>query len=240
MLLAVGRWIVLRLLSLCLAIFFRETAAFGEDRLPDARTSSVIFVCAPHANQFMDPVMVMRHAGRPVGFLTAAVSMRRLVVGTLARLLNSIPVERAQDMAVKGVGTVVSVSGSRIVGEGTRFVADFPQGRDAMSIVLDGEAYVVTEVICDTELIVAHEPPGGLPNSLSLPATYKILPKVDQAVVYEAVYNVLHAGGAVGIFPEGGSHDRTTLLPLKAGFTIMALVKRNPLPNATSTGKNRM
>lgn len=27
----------------------------------------------------------------------------------------------------------------------------------------------------------------------------------------------------MGIFPEGGSHDRTDLLPLKAGICIMAL-----------------
>jgi glycerol-3-phosphate O-acyltransferase/dihydroxyacetone phosphate acyltransferase len=26
---------------------------------------------------------------------------------------------------------------------------------------------------------------------------------------------VLHHGGSIGIFPEGGSHDRTDLLPLK-------------------------
>lgn len=30
-------------------------------------------------------------------------------------------------------------------------------------------------------------------------------------------------GGCIGIFPEGGSHDRTDLLPLKAGVSIMAL-----------------
>jgi glycerol-3-phosphate O-acyltransferase/dihydroxyacetone phosphate acyltransferase len=28
---------------------------------------------------------------------------------------------------------------------------------------------------------------------------------------------------SIGIFPEGGSHDRSELLPLKAGVTIMAL-----------------
>jgi glycerol-3-phosphate O-acyltransferase/dihydroxyacetone phosphate acyltransferase len=52
---------------------------------------------------------------------------------------------------------------------------------------------------------------------------YKLAPKVDQTQVYEAVFDRLSAGGAVGIFPEGGSHDRTELLPLKAGVAIMAL-----------------
>lgn len=52
---------------------------------------------------------------------------------------------------------------------------------------------------------------------------YKLAPKVDQSQVYEAVFDRLKGGGAVGIFPEGGSHDRTELLPLKAGVAIMAL-----------------
>ena len=52
---------------------------------------------------------------------------------------------------------------------------------------------------------------------------YKTAPKVDQTQVYDAVFDRLSAEGAVGIFPEGGSHDRTELLPLKAGVAIMAL-----------------
>jgi glycerol-3-phosphate O-acyltransferase/dihydroxyacetone phosphate acyltransferase len=52
---------------------------------------------------------------------------------------------------------------------------------------------------------------------------FKVAPKVDQTEVYDAVFDRLSAGGAVGIFPEGGSHDRTELLPLKAGVAIMAL-----------------
>lgn len=52
---------------------------------------------------------------------------------------------------------------------------------------------------------------------------FKTAPKVDQTKVYDAVFDRLSGGGAVGIFPEGGSHDRTELLPLKAGVAIMAL-----------------
>lgn len=52
---------------------------------------------------------------------------------------------------------------------------------------------------------------------------YKLAPHIDQTKVYEAVFSRLRNGGCVGIFPEGGSHDRTELLPLKAGVAIMAL-----------------
>ena len=37
------------------------------------------------------------------------------------------------------------------------------------------------------------------------------------------VYDRLNANGTIGIFPEGGSHDRSSLLPLKAGIAVMAL-----------------
>lgn len=45
--------------------------------------------------------------------------------------------------------------------------------------------------------------------------SFKTAPKVDQSLVYDAVFERLETGGCVGIFPEGGSHDRTELLPLK-------------------------
>ena len=37
------------------------------------------------------------------------------------------------------------------------------------------------------------------------------------------VTQVLVKGGTVGIFPEGGSHDRTSMLPFKPGIAVMAL-----------------
>jgi glycerol-3-phosphate O-acyltransferase/dihydroxyacetone phosphate acyltransferase len=52
---------------------------------------------------------------------------------------------------------------------------------------------------------------------------FKLAPHIDQSMVYQAVFDRLRSGGCVGIFPEGGSHDRTELLPLKAGVAIMAL-----------------
>ena len=71
---------------------------------------------------------------------------------------------------------------------------------------------------------------------------FKKLPHVDQKEMYHHVYQCLTEGGCIGIFPEGmwvcwyrplplrrvdcqvgGSHDRTDLLPLKAGVSLMAL-----------------
>jgi glycerol-3-phosphate O-acyltransferase/dihydroxyacetone phosphate acyltransferase len=47
---------------------------------------------------------------------------------------------------------------------------------------------------------------------------FRVAPKVDQTKVYDAVFEKLSSGGCIGIFPEGGSHDRTELLPLKGEF----------------------
>ena len=89
-----------------LDIFFREFVARNRFKVPPEGTP-VIFICAPHANQFLDPFVVMCGVGRSdVAFLTAAKSMRRRFVGAFARLLQSIPVERSSDLTAKGTGTV--------------------------------------------------------------------------------------------------------------------------------------
>lgn len=49
---------------------------------------------------------------------------------------------------------------------------------------------------------------------------FQVAPKLNQTEVYDAVHTVLHRGGTIGIFPEGGSHDRTDLLPLKGKICV--------------------
>jgi len=90
------------------------------------------------------------------------------------------------------------------------------------------QSLLVVKVVSDTEVIV-KEP--GLSAPLAEPSQFKLMPKVDQTEVYDSVYDVLQRGSCIGIFPEGGSHDRTELLPLKAGFTIMALGALSKYPD---------
>jgi glycerol-3-phosphate O-acyltransferase/dihydroxyacetone phosphate acyltransferase len=52
--------------------------------------------------------------------------------------------------------------------------------------------------------------------------SFDILPHVDLKICFEKVLDKLASGGAIGIFPEGGSHDRTDLLPLKVGIALIA------------------
>lgn len=68
----------------------------------------------------------------------------------------------------------------------------------------------------------AHSSIGPAPGYEG--TNFEVAPKLDQSGVYDAVHTVLHRGGSIGIFPEGGSHDRTELLPLKGasghGMTV--------------------
>lgn len=201
------------LLFWLLRLFFREIDSFNSHKIP--AHDPVLFVCAPHANQFIDPLVVSITAKRHIGFLTAAVSMRRRFIGLFARSMGSIPVERPQDLAGPGAGTI-TVAGSTVTGIDTTFTASVKPG-DSLSF--NRQLLLVDRVVSDTELVLKEPPQSAVDHAIK----YKIVPKVDQSDVYDKVYDRLHENGCVGIFPEGGSHDRTTLLPLKAGFCIMAL-----------------
>lgn len=66
---------------------------------------------------------------------------------------------------------------------------------------------------------------------------FKVSPHVDQTAVYNAVFARLNAGGCIGIFPEGGSHDRTTLLPLKGDFICCRICCLHASANPIHSGR---
>ena len=68
--------------------------------------------------------------------------------------------------------------------------------------------------------------------------SFKIHSLLDQSSVFEAVFERLERGNAIGIFPEGGSHDRTELLPLKGYASIMALGAMAKYPSYAPVIKN--
>eukprot|EP00301_Raphidiophrys_heterophryoidea_P023482 c7354_g3_i1.p1 GENE.c7354_g3_i1~~c7354_g3_i1.p1 ORF type:complete len:618 (-),score=145.97 c7354_g3_i1:266-2119(-) len=203
-------------------IFFREVEVCGGDRVP--KQGPVIFACAPHANQLFDPIVVMKVvdncAQRRVSFLAAAKTVRRRFVGILARGVGCIPVERPQDLAHVGPGTVVAhhTDQSILIGSDTNFTHDIAVG-DQIKIISLSQTVKITQIESSTQLHI--EP--SLRAPLSNPSSYQILPYIDQSGTFDQVYDKLAMGSTIGIFPEGGSHDRTQLLPLKAGVSVMAL-----------------
>ncbi|GAA5931927.1 uncharacterized protein JCM15063_001605, partial [Sporobolomyces koalae] len=215
-------------------IFFREIRSRGAWKIPRTHEGATIFVVGPHHNQFLDPLLLMsevkRESGRRISFLTAAKSMERAFVGLASRLMQSIPVARAQDSAYNGTGTITlsPTDSTIIIGNGTSFTKDFSQSRWQIMLPrsLNNVSIEVVEVISDTEMRIKKEFPKKATEALREKAegtAYKVLPHVDQSKMYSSVYKALTQGGSIGIFPEGGSHDRTDLLPLKAGVSIMAL-----------------
>lgn len=224
---------------LVIGIFFREVQPRNAHRIP--HSGPIIFVGAPHHNQFLDPLLlaseVLKQASRRVSFLIAKKSTKRRLIGTFSRLMRCIPVVRAQDDIKRGVGHITThASGDPLLiqGVGTQFTA---QLRTRSQVVLPKATQYATaevaEVISDTEIRlrsplagpnVDEALRGELEQGGSAPGSaFSTMPYVDQREMYSSVYRSLSAGECIGIFPEGGSHDRTDLLPLKAGVVIMAL-----------------
>ncbi|KAI0341694.1 glycerol-3-phosphate O-acyltransferase [Trametopsis cervina] len=223
-------------------LFFREIRPRGAFHVP--RDGAVIFVAAPHHNQFVDfllAIQVYRETGRRIQFLVAAKSMSRKVVGFFARLIHSIPVARAADYAkpAKGRLALADEDPCMITGYGTSFLSELePKMQILLPKSVGSTVAEITEVISDTQLRIKKEFGGEttgkgtarirarleeLKAEGKQGLEFKKLPYIDQTETYRDVYEALNAGGCIGIFPEGGSHDRSDLLPLKAGVSLMAL-----------------
>lgn len=220
--------------------FFRELRLRGTFNIP--LSGPVIFVVAPHHNQFVDPLVVMttvrKTAGRRVSLLTAAKSYREWFIGIPARMCGAIPVERAQDLVKPVAGTIKiedfgpDNENLTVVGENTKFTRDtMAKGLIGLPEYL-GNAQIA-EVVLDTKLILkkpfktsfqnATERDEKIHRRLKEGTQFVAAPHIDNHKVFQSVFDHLNAGKVLGIFPEGGLHDRPTLLPLKPGVAIMAL-----------------
>jgi glycerol-3-phosphate O-acyltransferase / dihydroxyacetone phosphate acyltransferase len=216
-----------------LSIFFRDVEIIGRDKIP--RHGPVLFT-VNHANQFIDAVTVVCTCQHQVSYLMAEASWKRRIIGDIAWALDVVPVKRAQDAAISGAGTVTfsrddgfdSTGVISVKGFGTEFANQLAKG-DKIRPAGTSLALKVTEVLDDScllldgsELDFDGDDPASKPFAAASPAPFDILKRVDQKVVYEKVLDKLASGGCVGIFPEGGSHDRTDLLPLKVGVALIA------------------
>ncbi|KAI9375294.1 hypothetical protein BJX61DRAFT_169231 [Aspergillus egyptiacus] len=248
--------LVLWTFSVLIDLFFREVHPRGSWKIP--RRGPMIIVAAPHANQFVDSLILMRvlrsEAHRRVSFLIAEKSFRRKFIGLLARNIGTVPVARAMDMMKPGQGTVYlpdPVNNPTLLrGVGTNFEGpSFEKDGTIALPTINGTSHSenIAEIHGPEELVLkkpfTHKDAlfqltgredisddGKFTGDVSdkdradfKGSKFKVAPHVDQSAVYEAVFERLLSGGCVGIFPEGGSHDRSDLLPLKAGVALMAL-----------------
>lgn len=195
-------------------MFFRSVEVVGMENIPN---EGPLILTGNHNNQFVDGLIMLTNTTREISFMIAQKSWDRPLIGFLARAFHCIPVARAQDMAIAGEGKVVADGTTCLRGEGTRFTAQVTAGAQ-LEVVGQEKALKVVEVVSDTELTLKDAAEASGEGT-----RYKILPKMDQSAMYSRVFEKLGKGKCLGIFPEGGSHDRTDLLPLKAGVAIIAL-----------------
>jgi glycerol-3-phosphate O-acyltransferase / dihydroxyacetone phosphate acyltransferase len=202
------------------SVYFREVTVVGRENIP--RTGAVVFY-GNHQNQFIDALMMNSHCGRPVRFLMAEKSLHQPVIGQFGRLFNSVPVVRPQDVPlVPGDGVLVKTTEKTIVGDGTKF-AKLAKG-DVLIWTVPGCTKCraqVSRILSDTEVEVTVPIPPE--HVVSAPTTYKSSRRIDHSEMYAKVYDTLQRHHCIGIFPEGGSHDHTSLLPLKAGVALFSL-----------------
>lgn len=130
---------------------------------------------------------------------------------------TTVPVVRAADDAKPGKGLIFIKEDSPTVlrGIGTKFLTELaPRKQVMLGKSLDFAAAEIVEIVSDTEARLKKEFGGesGKGTGKILDAIternvkgldYKILPFVDQAEMYSAVYEKLRDGGCIGIFPEG-------------------------------------
>jgi len=163
-----------------LSIFFSSVEVLGRQHVPEH--GPVIFT-GNHMNQFVDAAVMVVTAPLRVGFLVAAVSFKKAIIGTLARAAGGIPVSRPQDMAKKGVGKV-KIQGLKLIGEeGTTFTM-LKKG-DKLRPGRSPNAFRVKNIISDTEAELMED--SGEPSPKDEPQdtlmTYDILAAVDQGKV---------------------------------------------------------
>ncbi|THY41951.1 hypothetical protein D6C99_07635 [Aureobasidium pullulans] len=237
--------------SVLVDLFFREVHPRSSWKVP--RNGPVIIVAAPHANQFVDPLILMRvlrmDAYRRVCWLIAEKSMKRRFIGWGARMVGSVPVGRALDSKkpvkgriylpdpkddptlVKGIDTDFENKDIYMVG-GLLALPSFKNkfanteikeilGPNEIRLKKPFSGNIALRQLTGQE--VKDEKAEAKLTKGFEGTEFEVAPHVDQGEVYSSVFKKLHEGGCIGIFPEGGSHDRTELLPLKAGVAIMAL-----------------
>lgn len=218
---------------LCNAViitYFRDIKTRGSFNIPTK--GPIIFVIGPHHNQFVDAAVAMskikEFSGRRPSILIANKSYKLRGIGHAAKMSGAIPVERAQDIMQKGQGTIKSADGINIIGTGTKFTEQLsPKGLIGLGSLCFAQ---IDSIEDDTHVTLKKPLRSSNPKvhmkilgQLTNGAGFKFAPHIDNQVVFQNVYDHLSLGKSIGIFPEGGSHDRPDLLPLKPGVAIMAL-----------------
>lgn len=205
--------------------------------------------------------VIRSEAQRRISWLIADKSFKRKFIGFLARAVGTLPVARAMDNLKPGTGTIYLPDPinepTLLRGVGTNFEGKgFEKDGTIALPTINGTSHstAIAEIKGPEELVLKKafkhrdaltqltgrkdiDRDGNFTGDASEQdpdfkgTKFKVAPHVDQTAVYQAVFKRLGTGGCVGIFPEGGSHDRTTLLPLKGKLKLFVFNRSGRFPN---------
>jgi len=180
-------------------------------------------------NTLTFPGDILLSFNRRVSWLMAEKSFQKPFIGRMATAIGALPVSRAMDVARPGKGTIFlpePISNPRLLkGIGTDFTSpEFGPGFSLYLPAINGESHKLDIAeIRGSEIIFLKSQPASKDAFLQLTgkrdvsdkavlgfcgSKFKVAPHVDQTKMYETVFRSLRHAGCVGIFPEGGSHDR--------------------------------
>ena len=188
-------------------------------------------LCCNHSNQFMDAMLLISHCPRPLSFCFAASSFNKPIVGYLAKKINVIPVNRAEDLKMNGRGKITMLSDIDIKGFGTKFISDANKNKNfklgVHALLIMKKYRLMVEKVLDEENIKVRSDPKTFElikkEYKDKQLNYQLIPKLDNSLMFKETIKKLMEGKAICIFPEGTSHDNTHLLKLKPGVAYIAL-----------------
>ena len=188
-------------------------------------------LCCNHSNQFMDAMLLISHCPRPLSFCFAASSFSKPIVGYLAKKINVIPVNRAEDLKMNGRGKISMLSDIDIKGFGTKFISDANKNKNfklgVHALLIMKKYKLMVEKVLDEENIKVRSDPKTFElikkEYKDKQLNYQLIPKLDNSLMFKETTKKLMEGKAICIFPEGTSHDNTHLLKLKPGVAYIAL-----------------
>ena len=188
-------------------------------------------LCCNHSNQFMDAMLLISHCPRPLSFCFAASSFSKPIVGYLAKKINVIPVNRAEDLKMNGRGKISMLSDIDMKGFGTKFISDANKNKNfklgVHALLIMKKYKLMVEKVLDEENIKVRSDPKTFElikkEYKDKQLNYQLIPKLDNSLMFKETTKKLMEGKAICIFPEGTSHDNTHLLKLKPGVAYIAL-----------------
>ena len=201
------------------------------DQVENMPISGPTILCCNHSNQFMDAMLLISKCPRPLSFCFAKSSFNKPMVGYLAKKINVIPVNRAEDFKISGKGKIMMTSDIDVKGFGTKFISEVKNNKNFKlgihSLLIAKKYKLMVEKVIDEENIKVRSDPNtfDLINKeyKNKKLNFQFIPKLDNSSMFQETTQKLIEGKAVCIFPEGTSHDNTHLLKLKPGVAYIAL-----------------